>query len=141
MKSTLRLACALAQLGLLPACSHPSDSDTAPVEQGETTAELLAQEQRAPEQYLQVSGTHRRNFLNQLVLEGDIANTATRATYKDPLLLVTWFSEAGIELGTKQYPLYELVRAQGSMHFMLKTEAPSYVAAAGMDIATATTVD
>lgn len=149
MRIVLRLACALASLGLLNACSQAelhTSSYTVPVEEHPKTAEelraeLLAQEQSAPEQYLQVSGTHRRNFINQLVLEGDIANTATLAHYKDPVLLVTWFSKTGTELGTKQYPVYELVKAQGSAHYKLKTSAPDYVVAAGTSVATATAVE
>ena len=107
----------------------------------ELRAELLAQEQAAPTDYLHVVGSYRRNLVDQLVLEGDIANQATLASYKDPLLAVTWFSKTGTELDTKQYPIYELVRAQQSKHIKLKTNAPDYVASVSIGIAGATAVE
>jgi hypothetical protein len=117
-KKLLTLAYAASTLLTLQACSPstayndgPSGAGslTASVERPKTAAELRAelldQEQRAPEEYLGVDGTYRRNFINQLVLEGDIASAATLATYKDPVLSVTWYSKTQTEIGTQQYPV------------------------------------
>jgi hypothetical protein len=112
-----------------------------PKSAAELRAELLIQEQHSPEDYLQVEATYHRNFINQLVLEGDIASTATLATYKDPVLAVTWVSKTDTELETVKYPVYELVRSQGSTHFKLKTSAPGYVASVRVGIAGATPVE
>jgi len=139
---------------LLQACSpgtaytdgtSGAGSLTASVERPKTAAELRAelldQEQRAPEEYLQVEATYHRNFINQLVLEGDIASTATLATYKDPVLSVTWVSKTDTDLETVEYPVYEVVRSQGSTHFKLKTKAPNYVASVRVGIAGATPIE
>jgi hypothetical protein len=75
------------------------------------------------------------------VLEGDIVSKASLATYKDPVLLVTWVSNTGTELETQQYPVFEVVRTQGSTHFKLKTSAPGYVASVRMGISGATPVE
>lgn len=136
-------------LVLTQACSqansHTNSSYIAPVEQPKTAeelrAELLAQEQATPAEYLAATGTSRRNFLSQLVLEGDIASTATLATFKDPVLSVTWISKTGTEVGTKKYPIYELVQAQGTTHFKLKTDAPGYVATVALGVLGATAVE
>ncbi|WP_460584552.1 hypothetical protein [Hymenobacter arcticus] len=154
MNKPLRHLCFLLFPALIQACSpgtaYTSDSSgagspTASVERPQTAAELraelLAQEQRAPEEYLQVEATYHRNFINQLVLEGDIASSATLATYKDPVLSVTWVSKTDTELETVQYPVYEVVRSQGSTHFKLKTSAPGYVASVRVGIAGATPVE
>lgn len=90
---------------------------------------------------MQVEATYHRNFINQLVLEGDIASSATLATYKDPVLSVTWVSKTDTELETVEYPVYEVVRSQGSTHFKLKTKAPNYVASVRVGIAGATPIE
>jgi hypothetical protein len=151
MKIVLRLSCVLASLALLQACSqansHTSDTYTAPVEEerpktaAELRAELLAQEQSDPTTYLVVAGTHRRNFIGQLVLEGYVGSAATLATFKDPVLSVTWYSKTGTEVGTKEYPIYEVVSAKGKAHFKLKTDAPDYVATVALGISGATAVE
>jgi hypothetical protein len=151
MNKPLRFVTVLASLALLHACSqansHTSDSYTAPVEEerpktaAELRAELLAQEQSDPTTYLVVAGTHRRNFIGQLVLEGYIGSAATLATFKDPILSVTWYSKTGTEVGTKEYPIYELVPAKGKIPFKLKTNAPDHVATVALGIAGATVVE
>lgn len=149
MTKYLRLLASLSLLMLVQACSEAnsySSSYTAPVEERSKTAEelraeLLAQEQSAPDSYLAAAGTSRRNLIGQLVLEGYIANAATLANFKDPVLSVTWYSKTGTEVGTKEYPIYELVQAQGATHYKLKTDAPSYAATVALGISGATAVE
>lgn len=153
-KKLLTFAYVVGTLLTLQACSHgtsytadPSSPSglTASVERpksaAELRAELLAQEQRAPEEYLDVDGTYRRNLIRQLVLEGDIVSKATMATYKDPVLTVTWYSKTQTEIGMEQYPVYEVLNPHGSTHFKLKTSAPGEVATVAMSIAGATPVE
>ncbi len=149
LKSLLPI-CALSFLALTQSCSqansHGNDytvevPEARPKTAAELRAELLQREQSAPQEYLQVQGTHHRNFINQLVLEGDITNQATLALFKDPVLLVTWYSQTQTELGTQQYPIYELVPPQGKTHYKLKTAAPNEVATISIGIAGATAID
>ena len=151
MFKLLFIACSLGLLTVLPSCSssdsYRGNSYTAPtVEERPKTAEelraeLLAQEQNAPTEYLQVQGTYRRNLIGQLVLEGDVVSQATLARFKDPVLSVTWYSQTQTELGTQQYPIYEVVRPQGIKHFKLKTAAPSEVATVSIGIAGASPIE
>ena len=154
MTKFLRSSCFLLLPVLLQACSHGStypsstsgaDTYTAAIERPKTAeelrAELLATEQGAPTTYLDVAGTYHRNFISQLVLEGDIVSKASLATFKDPVLSVTWYSKTQTEIGTQQYPVYELLRPQGSTHFKLKTSAPGEVASVAMSISGATPVE
>lgn len=154
MTHSLRLTGAAALLALLQACasgsSYSGDTSgagtyTASAERPKTPeelrAELLTAEQAAPADYLAVEGTYHRNLINQLVLEGDVTSSASLASYKDPVLSVTWYSKTQTELGTQQYPVYELLRPQGTAHFKLKTSAPGEVASVGMSISEATPVE
>ena len=61
--------------------------------------------------------------------------------YKDSMLSVTWYSKTHTEVGTKEYPIYELVPAQGTAHYKLKTDAPGYVATVALGISGATAVE
>lgn len=152
MSKRLLFPCALGLLALLQSCSqansHGSESYTTtevevprPRTAEELRAELLQREQGAPTEYLQVAGTYHRNLINQLVLEGDITNQATLARYKDPVLSVTWYSQTQTELGSQQYPIYDVVRSHGSTHYKLKTAAPSEVATVSIGIAGATAIE
>ena len=138
-------------LALLSATSACSSSDSysgmslettaAPKTAAEMRAELLAEEQSSPGEYLKVTGTYRRNLIDQLVLEGDIKNTATLATFKDPILIVDWMSKTNTVIDTKQYRVYELVRHGHSAHFKLKTNAPEEVVSVSMGSNEAVAVD
>lgn len=75
------------------------------------------------------------------MIEGDVFNQATLANFKDPVLSVTWYSKTNTEPDTKSYPVYELVQAQHSRHFKLKTEAPGYVATVALGISDATSIE
>ncbi|MVN78110.1 hypothetical protein GO988_17410 [Hymenobacter sp. HMF4947] len=148
MKKLLPIIYLVALSGLIQSCSqvqsYSGSGYTAP-EQPKTAeelrAELLVSEQRAPEEYLRTAGTYRRNFIDQLVLEGDIANTASLATFKDPVLTVRWYSKTKTEIDTKQYQIYELVRAHHTTHFKLKTDAPDCVESVSMGVLDATPVE
>lgn len=108
------------------------EASAAPKTAAEMRAELLAEEQSSPGEYLKVTGTYRRNLIDQLVLEGDIQNTATLATFKDPILVVDWISKTNTVIDSKQYRVYELIRHGHSAHFKLKTNAPEEVVTVSM---------
>jgi hypothetical protein len=140
------LLAALASLPLLQSCSQAnsysgSSYTERPKTAEELRAELLANEQAAPEHYLHTSGTYRRNLIDQLVLEGDIHNSASLASFKDPVLRVTWLSKTGTEINTVQYQICEYVRAHRTTHFKLKTLAPDDVESVSMGVFEATPID
>jgi hypothetical protein len=145
-RKLLNLAFGLSAILSIQACSqaqsHNSDHEEATVERPKTAAELRAEllerERDAPAEYLKTTGIYRRNFIDQLVLEGDIANTATLANYKDPVLTVQWFSKTHTRIDTKQYQIYEVVPSQGSTHFKLKTNAPDDVESVSFGVLEAT---
>ncbi|TFZ65634.1 hypothetical protein E4631_15560 [Hymenobacter sp. UV11] len=147
MPKTLLALCLFGLAVIGQSCSQANShgSYEASAEQPKTAeelrAELLVREEQSPDEQLRIKGTSRRNFIDQLVLEGTIKNTATLATFKDPILTVVWYSKTKTELDTKQYRIYELVRAKHSIPFKLKTDAPSYVATVAMGVSDATPVE
>lgn len=142
LPTRLPLAVHVVLLALVATGSACSSSDSyrglslepaaAPKTAAEMRAELLAEEQSSPGEYLKVTGTYRRNLIDQLVLEGDIENTATLATFKDPVLVVDWISKTNTVIDSKQYRVYELIRHGHSAHFKLKTNAPEEVVSVSM---------
>lgn len=144
------LACYTLTTLTLVACSQPGPHNSSsgyeltyarPKTAAELRAELLDRERGTPSQYLTVDAKHWRNLIGQLVIEGDITNQATLANFKDPVLSVTWYSKTNTELETMEYPVYELVQAQHTKHFKLKTNAPGHVASVAMGVAGATPVE
>lgn len=93
--------------------------------------ELSASEGISAGQYLRVTGTSRRNLIDQLVLEGSVVNTASVATY-NVVLTVDWLDGAGQVLDTKYYRLDKRLRPGQQTTFKLKTIAPRQVASVGL---------
>ncbi|GAB3730729.1 hypothetical protein GCM10027594_12740 [Hymenobacter agri] len=150
MYQRLPIVCSLGLLAVLfTSCSNANSYDgnsyttveaARPKTAEELRAELLQREESAPTEFLQVNGTHHRNLIDQLVLEGDITSQATLARFKDPVLSVTWYSQTETELSTHEYPIYEIVQPQGTTHYKLKTNAPSEVATVSIGISDATPI-
>ncbi|HET9503246.1 MAG TPA: hypothetical protein VFO93_06880 [Hymenobacter sp.] len=140
-------ACAFALSGLLPACKQapPHDKAAAPTAarpqlDKELRAELLRQEQHAPQRYLAATGASYRTPQGRLVLQGHLVSLAAFASYQNPVLLVTWFSKSYTRLGVRRYPVRALVRAEAAVPFQLYTEAPASVVSVGLGIADAAAV-
>lgn len=95
----------------------------------------------APAKYLRTRGTSRRNLIDQLVPEGTVANRATLASFKDPVLRVTWYSQTNTALDTHEYRIFERLGPRHTTKFKIKTEAPAYVATVAMGVLEATPVD
>lgn len=141
MNKSFLAACAFALLGLLPACSPASSQSGRSAKQPQLAkklmVELLVQEQKDPQRYLATTGASYRTPQGKLVLQGHLVSTATFANYKDPVILVTWFSKNYTRLGTKEYPVQALVKAQDAVAFKFETDAPSTVVSVGLGITTA----
>lgn len=145
MTKITRFACAAALLGLLPACSKTSAGgpasvathDDPPQSAKQVWTSVLVEEECTPDRYLAATGASYRSPAGQLVLQGHVVNNATFASYKNPVLLVTWFSKNYTKLGVKKYPVAALVQAQDAVPFRLTTDAPPNVVSVGLGIASA----
>ncbi|MBG8554014.1 hypothetical protein [Hymenobacter guriensis] len=111
---------------------------SAPKTAAELRAELLEKEQTNPAEFLDASGKHWRNLIDQLVIEGNVESSATLASFKDPVVTIQWFSKTGTVIGEESYLVYEFVKPGGSAHFKFKTSAPKSVADIAIDVTDAT---
>jgi len=145
MNSSLLAAYTIALMALLPACSPAGSQHSAPAVPPakppqlakKLWMELLEQEFKDPQRYLAATGASYRGPQGQLVLQGHLVNTASFASYKEPVILVTWFSKSYKNLGTRKYPVHALIKAQDAVPFRLVTDAPANVVSVGLGTATA----
>ncbi|MBC6992287.1 hypothetical protein [Hymenobacter sp. BT491] len=114
--------------------SYGVESYSRPKTAAELRAELLERERENPTEYLDTSGKYWRNLINELVVEGDVLNTATMAKFKDPEITVNWYSKTGTQIGSKTYTKYEFLRPNHSVHFKYKMYAPSEVVSVAIGV-------
>lgn len=74
-----------------------------------------------PEDFLEVDGTWRFNWLRELKVEGTIANSATKTTYKDVTITIQGKAKTGTVLEERKYTIHEFVPANSSIPFDLHT--------------------
>jgi hypothetical protein len=91
-----------------------------PKTEAEMKADLRQTEESDPTKYLTVTGQWKLNLVNSTVIEGDIHNSATLATFKDLKLKVTFKSKTGTTLGTDNFVIYDYAYPGRSLHFKQK---------------------
>ena len=106
----------------------------------EIKQELAQKERENPVAYLKASGTHRKNFIGETVLEGRIINTATVANFKDIVIEADFLAPSGTSLGTKEFTRYELLGPGYDVTFRFKALAPKQTNSVSIRVVTATPV-
>lgn len=87
--------------------------------------EKRKKEMANPAMYVKTKINWRKNLVGETVLEGTLTNTATLASFKDPVVLITWLSKTNTVLATSRYPFYEYLGAKKTISYKLKVKAPS----------------
>ena len=72
--------------------------------------DLIAAEKLNPEEYITGQVKMRRNFINEIIVEGSLRNIARYTGYKDPVLHVDFLSKTGTILFTEDYKI------KGTLH-------------------------
>ena len=93
-----------------------------------------------PPAYIKSEINWRKNLLGTVVLEGTLRSVATAATFKNPVLLVTWLSKSNENLGTSQYTVDKQLKAGETISFKLKVSPPSKIGDAKATVVSATAV-
>jgi hypothetical protein len=93
-----------------------------------------------PASYIKSEINWRKNLVGTIVLEGTLRSVATAATFKDPVLLVTWLSKSNENLGSNQYTVDKQLEAGETISFKLKVSAPSKIGDARAAVVSATAV-
>lgn len=99
------------------------------------------QEKEEPTRFVKVSGTYRNNFFgNKVIIEGDIQNHATVASYKDIVVEVIFYSKTETELGRQNYIIYEYCSPNQSKDFKLKIAKVDGTEKCGLNVVSATPI-
>ena len=93
-----------------------------------------------PASYIKSEINWRKNLVGTIVLEGTLQSVASLATFKNPVLLVTWFSKTNESLGSNQYTVEKQLKAGETISFKLKVSAPSKIGDARATVVSATPV-
>jgi len=93
-----------------------------------------------PAAYIKSEINWRKNLVGTIVLEGTLRSVATFATFKDPVLLVTWLSKSNENLGSNQYTVDKQLKAGETVSFKLKVSPPAKIGDARATVVSATAV-
>lgn len=89
-----------------------------------TKKELLSKEQKAPEDFLNVTGNNKRNLLGQTVIKGKVTNKATVAVFKDIDIQLSFYSKTKALLETDKETIFEQLKPGEIKDFKTKYFAP-----------------
>lgn len=118
--------------------------------------ELKMQEKKYPLIYLSVDADIKENRIkikeeNEIrnaeyltdgsTIYGSIKNTATMAEFKDLVLRLTYYSNTGSEIESKDFPINEFFAPKSINNFRLKVYPPESMTKFGIDIKNASAVD
>lgn len=118
-------------------CQSSSNSGSSNYEASVMTVE--EQEKADPARFLNASGTYHENFWgSKTVIDGNIQNNATIASFKDVVVNVVYFSKTDTEIGREQYVIYDVFPARTKKGFKLKIKTPRATAKCGWEVTSAT---
>lgn len=104
-------------------------------ENGKSSVEQI--EKKDPARFLAVSGSKRKNLLNQTVVKGNIFNNGKLVRFKDIELLLSFYSKTGTLLEQDHDVIYETISPGESTTFKSKYFAPKGTDSVGLRVLTA----
>ena len=120
---------------LFASCSS-SNNPSAGYEQKKTS--LSDMERNAPLKFLKVISSHHTNIIQQMVIDGEISNSATLISYKDVELRIKYLDKDGAVLDREKQIIYDSVGPNATMSFKIKTKVAGGTKAVTVDIVKAT---
>ncbi|MBL0329653.1 MAG: hypothetical protein IPP64_09605 [Bacteroidetes bacterium] len=108
-------------LTLLASCNFSNDSGSdVPLENGLTVEKI---QRRQSSTFLEAGEMCMSGFVGDTInVHGVIKNTSPEVTYKDAVVKVTYYSDAKIELGSKQYTIHEVFSPLSDVNVEFKVE-------------------
>ena len=107
---------------LLVSCTD----STARVEPSEASAANTKKKTEAKEQsqvnMLDAKANFRKNLLRQWVLEGMVTNNSSSTSFKNVVILISYYDKSGKELGKTERSIIKSFTPHSSQHFQFKTE-------------------
>lgn len=119
-------------------CTGSDRYDISSEDKYENSKESLAKtESKYPERFLKVSGSNKKNFFGQTVVNGLIVNTAKIVVFKDVGLKFQFYSKTGALLEEDSQIIYETIRPGGSKSFKTKYFTPKATDSVSIKVMTA----
>ncbi len=119
-------------------CNLGDRYDISSEDKYEKSKESLAKtESKYPERFLKVSGSNKKNFFGQTVVNGVIVNTAKIVIFKDVALKFSFYSKTGALLEEDSQTIYETVHPGGSKSFKTKYFTPKGTDSVALKVMTA----
>ncbi len=134
MKRTLYIAL----MALAVASCNSANSERPSDKYEEKKKSLEETERENPLQFLRIQGDNHVNLLNQEVVEGEITNKATLASFKDVEVRITFKSSSGSTIEKAIKTVNDVVRPGKSVSFKFKMKKPKGTASVAVDITGAT---
>ena len=121
---------------LLFACSTDTATKTKTEKESYqlTKEDLLKKEQKAPQNFLVVSGHNKKNLVGQTVIKGSVTNKASVATFKDVDIKLSFYSKTKALLETDKETVYETLAPGVSKNFKTKYFAPKGTDSVALEI-------
>ncbi len=139
LKITAIVIAILIIINIITTLNHNSNNlDESTYQEKVMTVEEIEKSQ--PSNFLKADGTYNKNFWgDKLKVHGVIKNNATKVTYKDAVVTVTYYSKTNTVLGSNNYTIYENFPPNSEVNFELKIENYKEVNSIGWNVISATT--
>jgi len=130
----MRLTILCALLLFAGAACNSANNQRPSAKYEEKKASLADMEQASPMKFLKISGSHRRNLLNQTVVEGEIKNNATLTTYKNIQVQMTFIDKDGSTIEKDKHSVDSEVKPGATEDFKFKVGHISGAVSVSLDI-------
>lgn len=134
MKRTLYIAL----MAVATVACNSANSERPSDKYEEKKKSLEQTERENPLQFLRIEGDNHVNLLNQEVVEGEITNKATLASFKDIEVRITFKSSSGSTIEKAIKTVNDVVRPGKTVSFKFKMKKPKGTASVAVDITGAT---
>ncbi|MBS1773186.1 MAG: hypothetical protein JST82_10005 [Bacteroidetes bacterium] len=94
-------------------------------------------ERENPLQFLRVTGDNHVNLLNQEVIEGEINNKATLASFKDVEVKITFKDQSGSTIEKAIKTVNDIIKPGSTVSFKFKMKKPKGTSSVAIDIVSA----
>ncbi len=107
---------------LFAACGGSANNQHPSTKYEEKKASIAEMEQESPLKFLKISGSHRKNIINQDVVEGEVSNKATLTTYKNIQVQINFLDAEGGSIEKQKHTLDDAVKPGSTTDFKIKVK-------------------
>ena len=121
---------------LLISC-HSANTERPSARYEEKKQSMQEMERSSPLKFLKVAGVHHNNLLNQVVIDGDISNTATLVSYKNIELQIAFIDKDGGVIEKQKTVIEDIAKPNSATEFKVKMPHVKGTSSVSLDITSA----